>query len=173
VVPVIETERLRLRGHTVADFDAYAEMWSDPEVTRHIGGKPYARDESWLRFLRYPGQWALVGYGYWLIEEKASGRYVGEAGFGAFKREIDPPLPGPEQGWVIAPWAQGRGYASEAVAAELAWGERHFGPDAAFVCMIDPDNAVSIRVAQKHGYREFARTSFKGAASILFRRQPS
>jgi RimJ/RimL family protein N-acetyltransferase len=55
----------------------------------------------------------------------------------------------------------------------LAWGKAHFGANTAFVCLIDPDNAPSIGVAQKHGYREFARTTYRGGPSILFRRQPS
>ena len=38
-VPVIETERLILRGHRLDDFEGLAAMWADPEVTRYIGGK--------------------------------------------------------------------------------------------------------------------------------------
>jgi RimJ/RimL family protein N-acetyltransferase len=34
-VPVIETERLKLRGHQLDDFAVYAAMWADPIVTRH------------------------------------------------------------------------------------------------------------------------------------------
>ncbi len=171
VVPIIETERLRLRGQNMADFDPSAAMWADEGVTRFIGGKPFTREEAWARFQRYPGHWALLGYGFWLIEEKASERFVGEGGFGDFKRELAPPFEAPEQGWALAPWAQGRGYANEAVAAMLAWGEAHFN-HRDFVCMIAPENAASIRVAAKAGYREYARTSYKGAPTILFRRVP-
>ena len=39
-VPVIETERLLLRGHRLDDFEALAAMWADPAVVRFIGGKP-------------------------------------------------------------------------------------------------------------------------------------
>ncbi len=169
MIPLLETERLRLRGLVMADFDASAAMWADPDVTRFIGGKPFTREEAWVRFQRHLGHWVLLGYGYWLIEEKTSGRFVGEGGFGDFKREIDPPLDRPEQGWALAPWAHGRGYASEAVTAMLAWAEPHFSRRD-FVCMIAPENAPSLRVAEKAGYREYARTSYKGAATILFRR---
>lgn len=171
MIPVIETERLRMRGHTHADLDATAAMWADPNVTRHIGGKPSTREESWARLIRYPGHWALMGYGFWLLEEKATGRLVGEAGFADFKRSIDPPFTEPEQGWALASWAHGQGFASEAIAAQLAWAENHFGR-VPFVCMIDPGNAPSIKVAEKHGYREFARSTYKGEPSILFRRAP-
>lgn len=167
--PILETERLRLRGHVLGDFEDFAAMWADEAVTRFIGGKPSTREEAWARLLRYPGHWALLGYGYWMIEEKTSGRFVGEGGFGNFKRAIEPPLDAPEQGWALAPWAHGKGYASEAVGAMLGWGEAHFGRSD-FVCMISPENAPSLRVAEKAGYREVGRISYKGEPSILMRR---
>jgi RimJ/RimL family protein N-acetyltransferase len=171
LIPVLETERLRMRGHTAADFDATAAMWADADVARFIGGKPSTREESWARMMRYPGHWALMGYGFWLIEEKATGRFVGEAGFADFKRELKPRFEHPEQGWALAPSTQGQGFASEAIAAQLAWAENHFGR-APLVCMISPENAPSIRLAQKHGYKEFARSTYKGEPSVLFRREP-
>ncbi len=170
MVPIIETERLRLRGHTLADFDASAAMWADPEVTRFIGGKPSTREDSWARMTRYPGHWALLGYGFWLVEEKASGRFVGETGFGNFMRTIDAPFTEPEQGWAMATWSHGQGFANEAVAATIRWGQRHFGRDTSFVCMISPENAPSIRLAERNGYREYARTTYKDAPTILLRR---
>lgn len=169
MVPILETERLRLRGHVAADFEAVAAMWADPEVVRYIGGRPSTREESWARLLRYPGMWALLGYGFWAIEEKASGRLAGEGGFADFKREISPAIDAPEQGWALASWAHGKGYGSEAVAAMIAWGETHFGRRD-FVCIISPENAPSIRVAEKVGYREVAHTTYKDAATVMFRR---
>jgi RimJ/RimL family protein N-acetyltransferase len=169
MIPILETERLRMRGHALADFDASAAMWADPDVTRFIGGKPSTREESWGRFQRYHGHWSLLRHGFWLIEERQTGRFVGEGGFGSFKREIEPPLQAPEQGWALAPWAHGRGYASEAIAAMLAWGEAHFARGD-FVCMIAPQNAPSIRVAEKAGYREYAQTTYKGEPTLLLRR---
>lgn len=167
--PTLETERLILRAHTIEDFEASAAMWGEAAVARYIGGRPSTREESWLRLLRYPGLWAFNGYGYWVIVEKASGRYAGEGGFADFKREIAPPFDAPEQGWALAPWAQGKGYAREAVAAQIAWGEAHF-KRRDFVCMIAPENAPSIRLAERVGYREYARSTYKGAPTVLFRR---
>lgn len=169
-VPVIETERLRLRGHAPDDFDDCAALWADPEVTRHISGKPSTPPESWARLLRYAGHWALLGYGYWAVEEKASGRFVGELGFADFKRGVDPTVAGlPEIGWVLAPDVQGRGLATEGVRAALAWGDAHFGSSRTF-CIISPDNGASIRVAEKNGYREAVRTTYGGAPTIVFTR---
>ena len=76
-VPVLETERLRLRRHRLEDFAACTAMWADPIVTRHIGGKPFSQEEVWTRLLRYVGHWAWLGFGYWALEEKASDEFIG------------------------------------------------------------------------------------------------
>jgi RimJ/RimL family protein N-acetyltransferase len=171
VVPVLETERLRLRGHTLADFEASAAMWADARVTRFIGGKPSTREDSWRRFMSFPGHWVLMNFGYWLIEEKQSGAYVGDGGFADFKRDVgDYPFNAPEQGWALHPAMHGKGYATEAADAMIRWAEQCFGRTD-FVCMIAPENDPSLRVAEKLGYREFARTTYKGDPSVLLRRQ--
>src|SRR5579864_5518349 len=89
-VPVLETERLRLRGHRLEDFVQSAAMWGDPKVTQYIGGKPLTEEECWTRLLRYAGHWSLLGFGYWVAEEKASGNFVGEVGFADYKRDLQP-----------------------------------------------------------------------------------
>ena len=169
-VPVIETERLLLRGHRLDDFEDLAAMWADPAVTRFIGGKPSTREESWARLMRYVGHWHLLGFGYWAVEMKGQTGLIGDVGFADWRRDIVPSLDGmPEGGWVFAPVAHGRGLASEAVKAVVAWGDRHFGGKTT-ACIISPDNTGSIRVAEKCGYREFARTEFKGSPIVQFRR---
>jgi len=169
-IPVLETERLRLRGHRVEDFADCLALWSDPVVTRFIGGKPLTGEEVWARLLRYAGHWTLLGYGYWVVEEKDGGRFVGEVGFADFKRQITPSFDGiPEIGWVLARKAHGKGYATEAVLAAAAWGDRHFG-GITTGCLINPDNIASIRVAEKGGYKEFCRTFYKEHPATIYRR---
>ncbi|SDQ93412.1 Protein N-acetyltransferase, RimJ/RimL family [Rhizobiales bacterium GAS191] len=168
--PAIDTERLTLRGHRLDDFEDSAAMWADAEVTRHITGKPFTREESWTRVLRYAGHWVLLGYGYWVVRERATGRFVGEVGFADYRREIEPSLDGtPETGWVLAPWAHGKGFADEAVEAALAWGAAHLRPGRS-VCIIAPDNLASIKLAQRRGYRELRRTNYHGRQIIVFER---
>jgi RimJ/RimL family protein N-acetyltransferase len=169
MVPVIDTERLVLREHRVADLDDCAAMWGDLAVTRYIGGRPFSREDVWARLLRYRGHWALLDYGFWVICERASGRFVGEVGLADFKREIEPAITVPEAGWVLAPWAHGRGYATEAMRAVLAWGDSRLPGDRT-VCIISPDNAPSIGVATKCGFREQLRASYHGEAAILYER---
>jgi RimJ/RimL family protein N-acetyltransferase len=169
-IPVIETERLRMRGHRVADFEECTAMWAAAEVTRYTTGKPQTREEVWARLLRYLGHWNVMGFGYWAIEEKAIGQFVGELGFVDWKREVDPSIEGmAEMGWILAPRTHGRGYATEAARAAIAWSEKNLD-GMKVVCMIDPSNAPSLRVAEKIGFREYARTSYKGMPTILFER---
>jgi len=168
--PVLETARLRLRAHRRDDLSDCAAMWGDERVARFIGGKPATVEEAWSKILRYAGLWSLLGFGYWAVEEKGSGRFVGEVGFADFRRDITPSLGDePEAGWVLAPWAHGVGFATEAVRAMHVWSDAHLRTSST-VCIIDPENARSIGLAQKCGYREFARSTYKGGPAVLFRR---
>lgn len=169
-VPIIETDRLILRAHGLDDFPALAAMWGDPAIARYIGGKPSTREECWARLLRYAGHWELLGFGFWAVQMKEDSRLVGDVGFANWEREISPSLEGlPEGGWVFSREAHGRGIATEAVEAALAWMDGHLGAKST-ACIIGPENAASIRVAEKVGYREFARSEFKGSQVIQFRR---
>lgn len=182
-VPILETDRLRLRGHRLEDFLSCAALWADPIVTRYTVGKPLSGEDVWARMLRYVGHWAWMAFGPWVIEEKATGNFVGEMGFVDWKRDIQPSLRGiPELGWVLASQAHGQGYATESVRAALAWGKAHFtstavrsrlafAPElisAQMVCIIHPDNVRSIRVAEKCGFREVLRTTYKDQPTILY-----
>jgi hypothetical protein len=109
-VQKVETVRLILRGHRPSDFEHSAKLWGDPEVVRYVGGKPLSKEEVWARMLRYVGHWAWMGYGYWVIEEKTTGQFVGEAGFGNYKRDTQPSITSlPESGWVLATAFHGKG----------------------------------------------------------------
>jgi len=168
--PILETPRLRLRGHSQTDFDASFALWSDPAVTRFIGGRPQTGEEVWARLLRYAGHWSWLGYGFWAIEDRATGAMIGEAGFLSARRALTPPMDGvPEIGWALAPGWHGRGLAQEAVAAALKWGDGHFGGGQVF-CIIHPDNAPSLGVAAKTGFSEHARTTYHGEPTIVLSR---
>lgn len=169
-VPVLTTERLVLRGYTANDFDALHALWGDAVVTRYITGQPSTASETWMRLLNSAGHWALLGFGFWLVEERASGRVVGQVGFADFKRDVEPGFDGaPEAGWVLAPWCHGRGYATEAVTTALAWGEANLAMTRC-VCMVSPEHTASLRVAGKCGFTRFAETTFKDSPVVLLER---
>jgi RimJ/RimL family protein N-acetyltransferase len=167
---MIETDRLRLRLHVADDFAASWAMWSDPLVFRYILSGPSTEQQAWSRILTYGGLWALGDFGYWVVEERSTGAFVGEIGFADFKRDITPSIRGlPEMGWVLASAHHGKGYATEGVRAALAWADQHL-PAARTVCLINPENAASIRVAEKAGYAQTHVTTFNNAPTLMFER---
>lgn len=111
-----------------------------------------------------------MGFGYWLVEEKATGLFVGELGFADFKREISPSIKGfPEAGWVIDPQSQGKGYATEALQIALQWRDEHLAGTKT-VCIISPGNEPSFRVAQKCGFARVRETTFMGEPVVMLER---
>ena len=168
--PVIETERLRLRPFRHDDIVTHARIMADPEVVRHLGGTPLTREEAWRRMLCSPGLWSVLGYGYWAVQRREEGDYVGQVGFADFKRDMEPSIEGlPEMGWIFAPWAQGQGLAGEAVAAALSWADEVLAA-ADIPAIISAANAPSIRLAEKAGFAERSEAVYRGEPILLFRR---
>ena len=169
-VPLIETPRLRLRGHRRADLPQCAAMWADPQVTRFIGGEPSSEPRTWARLLAYVGHWALMGFGYWVIERRDSGEFVGEVGLADFRRDIAPAMKGcPELGFAIAARFHGNGYATEGARAVLGWSDEYLRPQRT-VCLIDPQNGASLRVVEKCGYEVFERGAYGGRPALFLER---
>lgn len=166
----ILTSRTRMRRHTIADLDASAALWSDPDIVRYISGKPSTRSESWSRLLRYIGHWQALSFGYWVVEDRMTGQYLGEVGLADYKRDMTPSLePWPEIGWVLATHAQGRGVATEAVAAALDWSDRMLAAERT-VCIMDPEHQASIRVATKNGFVEHGHGDIGGSQVLIMER---
>ena len=170
IAPVLTTERTILRPHTLADFTDLAAMWADPDVVRHISGKPSTETEAWARLLRYIGHWSLLGFGYWVVEDRADGTFLGEVGLADYHRDIDPPFGGaPEAGWVMTTASHGRGLAREAVRAVLAWADTNLAANRT-VCMIAPAHDASLRLARDVGYANESRARFMGGTVVVLER---
>ncbi len=171
-IPTLQTARLRLRAPDLGDLDHALAMWRDPEVVRYLGGKAYTREETWARLLRLIGHWCALGYGYWVAETRPGGRFVGVVGFGDFRRDMAPNLDGvPEMGWVLAPGTHGSGLATEAGRAALAWRDTAL-PRGETVCIIDAENAASMRVAAKLGFAARETTTYHDKATVVLARPP-
>lgn len=167
---MIETERLLLRRPSRADFDAVHRMRSDPDVVRFVGGKPLSREEAWQRLTRSAGNWALLGFGFFAVVEKASGDLVGEAGLMQAHRGLGEAFdPFPEAGWIFAREAQGKGYATEAMLAAHGWFAETVGAQRS-VCIIAPENAASLRVAAKLGYTPFGSACYHDSTVTMLER---
>ncbi|WP_375204291.1 GNAT family N-acetyltransferase [Hyphococcus sp.] len=170
-IPVIDTERLQLKGPKVEDFPAFAAMWARPELTREITGKPLTEEEAWTRLLRNAGLWPLVGYGYWHVFERNTDALVGQVGFADFHRNLTPSLREmPEIGWIISPDHQGKGYATEAARAAIRWGDANFSEKKKMCCIIGVENTPSICIAEKCGFSFIASAHYNGKAINVYHR---
>jgi RimJ/RimL family protein N-acetyltransferase len=160
----LETDRLTLRMLAASDFDAYAEMCADPEVMRYIGdGQPLVRALAWRNLAMMVGHWSLRGYGLWAAQERSSGALVGRIGF------WNPDgWPGFELGWMLRRAFWGRGYATEGARAALRFAFVQLGQPHV-LSLIHPENAPSIRVAQRLGERLLGPTEVMGKSALVYR----
>ena len=163
----LETDRLVLRMFGNDDLDAYYAICSDAEVMEFIGlGKTMNRIETWRHIATMLGHWQLRGYGSWALEEKATGRLVGRVGF------LYPEgWPGLELGWLLGRDSWGRGYATEAARAALEHGFRAFRFPRV-ISLIYPENARSIRVAERLGGLADGMTEILGMRVLVYAYSP-
>ena len=144
----IETPRLILRQWRAADVGDNLTMLGDPLSGRFITAERKPMTDAmagWRNAAIMAGHWVLYGFGMFVVEEKASGRFVGRVG------PFCPPVwPGFEVGWGIASGFRGKGYAVEAARAAITWSFATFELDKIVHC-IDGENVVSKAVARRLG----------------------
>ncbi|HWF25539.1 MAG TPA: GNAT family N-acetyltransferase [Solirubrobacteraceae bacterium] len=163
MIPALETERLVLRGLEPGDLDAYAAMYADAEVARHLEhGRPMDRAAAWRSMAIHLGHWQLRGYGQWALVERASGELVGRAGL--FEPEG---WPGLEVGWVLARPHWGRGFATEAGRAALVYAFEVVGAERV-ISLIRRENEPSIRVAERLGERYERTIDLLGGPAYVY-----
>lgn len=157
--PVIETERLRLRGFTAEDKSDYAALRADPEVVRFLPGGdalvPFAEEIADSRIKAYRQAWSS-GFGVWAMEEKATGRFLGQAGLARLERSSDVEIL-----YALARSCWGRGYAREAARAAVAFAFKRVGLPrlSAFVV---PENTASCRVLEAVGFTATGESTYNG-----------
>jgi RimJ/RimL family protein N-acetyltransferase len=163
----LTTERLTLRMFRETDLDAYAKICGDPEVMRFLGRHAMTRDEAWRNMALILGHWSLRGFGFWAVEEKATGLLIGRVGLWCPEG-----WPGIELGWALARTSWGHGFATEAALASLTYAFGELGQPRV-ISLIDPSNHASIRVAQRLRMRPEGRTEIFGQETQVFGiRQP-
>ncbi|MGZ4472412.1 MAG: GNAT family N-acetyltransferase [Nocardioidaceae bacterium] len=128
--PELRTERLLLRGWTAADRDGFAALNADAEVMEHFPST-MTRAESDAAVNRIEAGFAAHGFGLWAVEVVATGEYVGFTGLSVPRFHVpwmdQRHQPVVEVGWRLRRTAWGRGYASEAARAAVAFGFQDVG----------------------------------------------
>ena len=143
---IIETERLILRQvDPDRDFDPWAKAMADEHTVRYLGTKPMNRAESWRSMAMAIGHWAIRGYGFFSLEHRETGDWIGRVG-----PWYPEGWPAPEVGWTISPDHVGQGYATEAARASLRYAFETLGW-AQVIHVIMEGNEPSVAVARKIG----------------------
>jgi RimJ/RimL family protein N-acetyltransferase len=148
---VPDTDRLHLRRPRPTDADAFAAINADPEVARYVSPTgPLARAESDLLLRKMIEHWDDHGLGLWMVQLRETGELAGFAGLAhpgtlpALASEI-------EVGWRLGRAFWDRGLATEAGREAVRAGFEEHGARR-LVCIVDRDNARSLRVAEKLGF---------------------
>ena len=126
-----------------------------------------------MRFTRNAGSWHLFGYGMLLLRERGGdGALLGNCGIFHSWRGLGSDFDDrPEAGWILRESAIGQGFATEAMTAILGWFDKEFGKE--IVCMVAPENAPSLRLADMFGFTAMRDAELPdGDAIRLFRRAP-
>lgn len=157
----VETSRLRLRPLQASDAEPFMEIHQDPEVIKYVllGAAPGGITVAWRNIAMMIGHWHLRGYGPWAVSEKSTGQVIGRVGL--WNPEG---WPGIELGWIIRRSHWDHGFATEASRAALEWAWENVDTDH-IISVIQPDNARSIRVAEKIGER-FERADVLNDANV-------
>jgi RimJ/RimL family protein N-acetyltransferase len=147
-VIVLTTDRLLLRPWRDADREPFGAMSTDPEVMEFFP-IPLTREESDAFVDRTEQGFAERGWGWFAIEERASGAFVGVSGLAPvrFEAHFTPAI---EIGWRLARSAWGKGFATEAARASVRFAFDELGLDEV-VAFADAENARSLAVMRRLG----------------------
>jgi RimJ/RimL family protein N-acetyltransferase len=159
---VLESARLALRELTPADIDFVAELLGDPLVMRYWP-RPFTRAEAVEWIERQQARYAEHGHGYWLALDRATGEPVGQLGL--LMSEVDGTRE-PALGYILRRERWGAGLGAEGAQACLDWGFRR--GYARILCLIRPENAPSLRVAQRLGLRRERETVYADLRHVVF-----
>jgi RimJ/RimL family protein N-acetyltransferase len=142
--PVLETPRLILRGPEARDLEPQIKFLTDPVRSEGFGGYDNPH-EAWRWCMLSVGHWHLHGYGYFTIEDRATGQAAGICGI------WNPSgWPEPEIGWVVFEGYEGKGIAYEAAVCVRDWAYSALGMTT-LTSAIVPSNTRSIALAERMG----------------------
>lgn len=154
----LESARLLMRQWRDADLDAFADMCADPRVMRYFP-HTLSRLQSAGVIGRIRGHFAEFGFGFWALERKDSGAFIGFTGLSTVSFDV-PFAPTVEIGWRLAHEHWGLGFASEAAwtALRCGFGQLQLEEVVAFTAH---DNVPSEKVMQAIGMRRDVASDFE------------
>jgi ribosomal-protein-alanine N-acetyltransferase len=142
-VPVLVTERLRLRSPLASDFEPFAAFRMSDRASG-VGG-PFTRSEAYVQFGELFGHWILRGYGRWVVADVKSNEPLGVVGLW-----YPEGWPEPEIAWSVFEQGEGKGIAFEASLAAREFAYSKLGWRTA-ISLILEDNPRSFALARRLG----------------------
>jgi RimJ/RimL family protein N-acetyltransferase len=155
------TARLRLRALTPDDLDELCRVWMDPRVMRWIG--EHTREDVARELREQIESQAAHGLSLWAVEERVSGRFLGDCGL----QPLEMRGPEIEVAYELLPEVWGRGLATEAVAAALGAAFDALALERV-IAVAKPDNDASLRVLEKSGLRRAGTRVAYGEELLLY-----
>jgi ribosomal-protein-alanine N-acetyltransferase len=160
----LETERLLLRPYRLDDLDDLHAMFSDPEHMMWYPA-PFDRESTRAWLDRQITAYSTRGYALWIVEDRASGTFLGTAGPTLQIVEEDDEV---EIGWHTRPGRKGEGIAPEAAVAARDWAFANLDVDHV-ISLVRPENRASVRVAEKIGMDVDREVDYKGFRHRVYR----
>jgi RimJ/RimL family protein N-acetyltransferase len=166
-IPCVSTERLLLREPRLSDFDSFARFNADAEMMRFLSGV-IDRRTSWRLYTAMAGTWMLTGAGWWAIELRRTGEFIGTVG-AFFRPDLAPIEPHSdfELGWSVFPPFWRNGYATEAARAALSHRFARHGARRA-IAHVAATNVASIAVAKAIGMSLAEEAVFYGEPCLRY-----
>jgi len=145
---ILETNRLLLRRQVIEDLDDLWALYCNPNITKFIPDAPRSYKEA-----KEELEWFKNGHprfpelGLWATIHKETGKFIGRCGLLPWTIEGQQEV---EIAYTIAQEYWGQGLATEAAQAILRYGIEQLHCSR-MICLIDPMNVASQRVAEKIG----------------------
>jgi ribosomal-protein-alanine N-acetyltransferase len=164
-----ETGRLILREFIPEDAAGIFELDTDPDVHAYLGNNPLTKieqAEQVVAFIRK--QYEENGIGRWAVIEKESGRFAGWAGLKWVTEPVNNRSEYYDLGFRFIKKYWGKGYATEAARASLAYGFDKLNLEEIFA-IVDVRNEASIRVLEKAGMIKVEEFELEGDPHFFYR----
>lgn len=160
--PILETERLLIRGIELIDSSGLYQLDSNPAVQRYLGQQPIStEEEAVMRIELIMQQYEDFGIGRWAVVEKASNKFIGWTGFKRITTTVNRHSHFLDIGYRFVEDAWGKGFATEAGKACMDYAKLHLEHEKIYA-ISDIENLGSKNVLEKLGFKAVSIFTYEG-----------
>lgn len=164
----IETERLILRELTLSDAEGMFELDSNPNVHLFLGNNPVKNIQESIDMIEnIQKQYVNFGIGRWAVVLKETNEFIGWSGIKYITSEINNHKNFYELGYRFIEKHWGKGYASEAGKAFVAYAFNEMKVDALYA-YADAGNENSRKILEKLGFHFVNSFEYEGEIEVWY-----